>query len=126
MSESEAPIVIGVLELALALALELVLVLVLVVLLLLELLLQAARTLIDSTAAPRPKARMGSQGRLGLTPGSSFLLVPSSLVNLMSALIGGIEPVGHVRVLADKGQPGRLCLLLQQRGEIGIAVAASD
>ena len=104
MSESDAPTVIGVLELALALALELVLVLVLV-LLLLEL-VQAARTPIDNTAAPRPKARMGSQGRLGLTPGSSFLLVPSSLVNLMSALIGGIEPVGHVRVLADKGQPG--------------------
>jgi len=105
VSESDAPMVIGVLELALALALELVLVLVLVLVLLLEL-LQAARTPIDSTAAPRPKARMGSQGRLGLTPGSSFLLVPSSLVNLMSALIGGIEPVGHVRMLADKGQPG--------------------
>jgi hypothetical protein len=44
-----------------------------------ELLLQAARTLTDSTAAPvKAKARLGSQGRLGLTPGSSFLLVPSS------------------------------------------------
>jgi hypothetical protein len=98
--------VIGVLELALALALELVLVLVLLVLLLLELLVQAARAPAVSTATLRAKARLGSQGRLGLTPGSSFLLVPSSLVNLMSALIGGIEPVGHVRVLADKGQPG--------------------
>jgi len=98
--------VIGVLELAVELALALALLLVLLLVLLLELLLQAARRIIDSSAAPRPKARMGSQGRLGLTPGSSFLLVPSSLVNLMSALIGGIEPVGHVRVLADKGQPG--------------------
>jgi hypothetical protein len=64
--------VIGVLELGLELEL------VLELLLLLELLVQAARTLTDSTAAPpRAKARMGSQGRLGLTPGSSFLLVPS-------------------------------------------------
>jgi hypothetical protein len=68
--------VIGVLELGL----ELLLVLVLVLVLLLELLLQAARTLTDSTAVPvRAKARLGSQGRLGLTPGSSFLLVPSSV-----------------------------------------------
>jgi hypothetical protein len=89
--------VIGVLELGLGLPLVLVL---LEVLLLLELLLQAARTLTDSTAAPvRAKARFGSQGRLGLTPGSSFLFVLSSW--LMSALLGGVEPVGHVRVLAD-------------------------
>jgi hypothetical protein len=97
--------VIGVLELGL----ELEPVLVLLVLLL-ELLLHAARTLIDSTAAPlRAKARLGSQGRLGLTPGSSFLLVSS--LRLMSALFSGVEPVGHVRVLADESQPGRLRLL---------------
>src|SRR5580658_8808467 len=61
--------VIGVLELGLGLVLVLVPLLVL--------LLQAARTLTDSTAAPvRAKARLGSQGRLGLTPGSSFLCHP--------------------------------------------------
>jgi len=65
--------VIGVLELALELALALALLLVL----LLELLLQAASPLAVSTATLRAKARLGSQGRLGLTPGSSFLLVPS-------------------------------------------------
>jgi hypothetical protein len=64
--------VMGVLELGLELELVLVLVLLLV------LLLQAARTLTDNTAAPlSAKARLGSQGRVGLTPGSSFLLVPS-------------------------------------------------
>jgi hypothetical protein len=68
VSDSDAPMVIGVLELALELAVELLLVLVL-----LELLLHAAKTLTDSTAALRAKARLGSQGRLGLTPGSSFL-----------------------------------------------------
>jgi len=121
VSESDAPMVIGVLELALELALVLVLVLVL----LLELLLQAARTLIDSTAAPpRAKARLGSQGRFGLTPGSSFLLVPSFW--LMSALLVDVEPVGHVRVLADQCQPRRLRLLLQERSEVGIAVSTSD
>jgi hypothetical protein len=89
--------VMGVLELALELALVLVLVL---LLLLLPELLQAARTLTDSTAAPpRAKARLGSQGRLGLTPGSSFLLVAS--FGLMSALLGDVEPVGHFRVFAD-------------------------
>jgi hypothetical protein len=62
--------VMGVLELGLELELVLVLVL------LLLLLLQAARTLTDSTAAPlRAKARLESQGRVGLTPGSSFLHV---------------------------------------------------
>ena len=79
MSDSDAPMVIGVLELALELAVELVLVLVL----LLELLLHAARTLTDSTAAPlRAKTRLGSQGRLGLTPGSSFLSLSVFLVNV--------------------------------------------
>jgi hypothetical protein len=74
VSDSDAPIVIGVLELELELALALLLLL----LLLLALLLQAARTLTDSTAAPlRAKARLESQGRVGLTPGSSFLHVPS-------------------------------------------------
>jgi len=82
VSESDAPMVIGVLELALALELVLVLVLVVVLLLLLELLLQAARAPAVSTATLRAKARLGSQGRLGLTPGSSFLLVPSSLVDV--------------------------------------------
>jgi hypothetical protein len=67
--------VMGVLELALAVEL-----LVELLLLLLEvLLLQLATRPIESTAAPlRAKARLESQGRLGLTPGSSFLLVPSS------------------------------------------------
>jgi hypothetical protein len=75
VSDSDAPIVIGVLELELELALALLL---LLLLLLLALLLQAARTLTDSTAAPlRAKARLESQGRVGLTPGSSFLHVPS-------------------------------------------------
>ena len=61
MSDSEAPMVIGVLELGLELELELVLVLELV--LLLVLLLQAARTLTDSAAAPvRANARLESQG----------------------------------------------------------------
>ncbi|HWN60951.1 MAG TPA: hypothetical protein VNO25_09810, partial [Streptosporangiaceae bacterium] len=76
MSESDAPMVMGVLELGLEL--EVVLVLALLLVLLLVLLLQAARTLTDSTAAPlRAKARLESQGRVGLTPGSSFLHVPS-------------------------------------------------
>src|ERR1700688_838959 len=110
--------VMGVLELGLELELVLVLVLLL-------LLLQAARTLTDNTAAPlSAKARLGSQGRVGLTPGSSFLLVPS--FGLMSALLGDVEPVGHVRVLADECQPRRLRLLLQERSEVGIAVSTSD
>jgi hypothetical protein len=58
VSESEAPMVIGVLELGLALALLLV-----VVLVLLEpLLLQAARAPTDSTAVPRTRARLERQG----------------------------------------------------------------
>jgi len=105
---SDAPMVMGVLELGL----ELELVLVLLLLLLLVLLLQAARTLTDSTAAPlRAKARLESQGRVGLTPGSSFLHVPS--FGWMSALLGDVEPVGHFRVFADECQPRRLRLLLQ-------------
>src|SRR5580693_10212780 len=112
--------VIGVLELELELALALLL-----LLLLLVLLLQAARTLTDSTAAPlRAKARLESQGRVGLTPGSSFLHVPS--FGWMSALFGDVEPVGHFRVFADECQPRRLRLLLQERSEIGIAVSTSD
>jgi hypothetical protein len=80
--------VMGVLELGLEL--ELVLVLVLVLLLVLLLLLQAARTLTDSTAAPlRAKARLESQGRVGLTPGSSFLHVPS--FGFRSALLSDVE-----------------------------------
>src|SRR3974377_2528068 len=64
--------VIGFVEAGLALALVLVLVVVLV----LEL-LHAATRLTDSTAAAlRAKAFLESQGSWGLTPGSSFLLVP--------------------------------------------------
>ena len=116
--------VMGVLELGLELELVLVLAL-LLLLLLLALLLQAARTLTDSTAAPlRAKARLESQGRVGLTPGSSFLHVPS--FGWMSALLGDVEPVGHFRVFADECQPRRLRLLLQERSEVGIAVSTSD
>src|SRR5215472_12148313 len=79
--ESDAPIEIGAVEagepVALALVLALVLVLVLglllLLLLLLPLLVQAARTLTESTAtAPMAKTFRENQGGVMLTPGSSF------------------------------------------------------
>src|SRR6516225_3203087 len=59
----------------------------------------------------------------------SRLVPPSSLflsfrVDAWSGFAGA-EAVGHIRVLADERQARRVRLLLQQRGEIGIAVATS-
>jgi hypothetical protein len=78
--DSEIPIVIGAVLLALAAveALEVELLLGVVVLLLL-LPLHAARTPTESAAtAPSVTAFLENQGRLALTPGSSFLIAQDS------------------------------------------------
>src|SRR3982074_1253080 len=61
-------------------------------------LLQAARTLTESTAtALRASVFFENQGRSGRTPGSSFRLVQDS---------PGFEPAGNVRVLTFEGYTG--------------------
>ena len=58
----------------------------------------------NTIAATRARIRLGSQGRPGLTPGSSFPTCSSIPVNVrVSQLLTGVEPVGHIRVLAHQG-----------------------
>ena len=120
MSDSDAPIVIGAVEVGLGLVLVLVE--------LLELLLHAASSPTERTAAAlRANVFLENQGRSGLSLGPSFLRVQASpmvRIRIWSGLrlwpgfangqgwlgsgfrlwlgFGGAEPVRHVRVFADE------------------------
>ena len=93
------------------------------VLLLLPLLLQAARTPAESTAAALSARQfLENQGRWGLTPGASFLLV-----RIYHGLgIAGAKPIRDLRVLADEPQARGIRLLLEESGEVRLTVSASD
>ena len=92
-------------------------------LLLLPLLLQAARTPAESTAAALSARQfLENQGRWGLTPGASFLLVW-----IYHGLgVGDAEPIGDFRVLAHEPQARGIRLLLQEGGEVRLAISAAD
>jgi hypothetical protein len=132
VSESDAPMVMGVLLLGLELGEVVLLVLLLVVLLVLLLLHAASIPTERMATAVRASAFLENQGRSGLTPGPSFLLVQfrplvrfrfswgfrlylGSACGQGPLMVGffvarfsqwsgfvGSEPVGHVRVLADQ------------------------
>src|SRR6185369_4333139 len=89
---------------------------------LLPLLHAATRQAERIAAALRARLCLESQTGWDLTPGASFLLVRDG----HGSGFAGAEPVGHIRVLADERQARGIRLLLQQGGEVGIAVPASD
>lgn len=80
-------------------------------------LLQAARTPTESATALRVMTFLENQGRVVLTPGSSFLPQSSFF---------RVEPVGDIGVLTFEGYTGRFRLLRDERGEINVTVTSAN